>query len=199
MKKNWIVAGAFGVLAAIVYFASMADYAFPGESARLLVLWNGLEAAKGVNYPLMSAFARLLGSGNLIAPVCGVIAVVTIFHLVAAFVFWRTEPALLPPSERNGISLVAASVTALMFLFSPAVRSAASHAEPRLFDFTWALLACALVFPALRLPRIGHWLFPLCLGVLLAFGVCDSVILLVVLPLYIVMVVVVAAKNERRP
>ena len=199
MKKNWIVAGAFGVLAAIVYFASMADYAFPGESARLLVLWNGLEAAKGVNYPLMSAFAHLLGSGNLIAPVCGVIAVVTIFHLVAAFVFWRTEPALLPPSERNGISLVAASVTALMFLFSPAVRSAASHAEPRLFDFTWALLACALVFPALRLPRIGHWLFPLCLGVMLAFGVCDSVIFLLLLPLYIVMVVVVAAKNERRP
>ena len=54
MKKTWLLAGAFGFLAAIVYFASMADYAFPGESARLMVIWKGLETGTASDYPLMS-------------------------------------------------------------------------------------------------------------------------------------------------
>ena len=30
MKKNYLIAGTLGLVAAILYFASMADYAFPG-------------------------------------------------------------------------------------------------------------------------------------------------------------------------
>ena len=197
MKKNWIVAGAFGVLAAIVYFASMANYAFPGESAHLLVLWKGLDVATSSDYPLMSVFAKLLGTGNVIAPICGVISAVAFFHLVSAFVFWRAE-AISQLRERERVSLLAGAVATLVFIFLPGVRSAATHVEPRLFDFTWAILACSLVFPCLRLKKIGHWLFPLCLGVMLALGVCDSVMFLLLLPLFVVMVVAVANRNGGR-
>ena len=76
------MAGAFGVMAAIVYFASMADYAFPGESARLMVYWRGIDTASVPPYPLMAVFATLLGGGNLIAPICGAVAVVAVFLLV---------------------------------------------------------------------------------------------------------------------
>ena len=31
--KNWLFAGALSAAAAILYFASLAGYAFPGESA----------------------------------------------------------------------------------------------------------------------------------------------------------------------
>ena len=91
MKKNWLFAGAVGLFAAILYFCSVADYAFPGTSAHLMAVWKGLVSDPGVNSPLMAVFARALGGGNLIAPICGVISVVILFHLVAAFVDWRIK------------------------------------------------------------------------------------------------------------
>ena len=115
MKKNWLLAGAFGFLAAIIYFASMADYAFPGESARLMVIWKGLEAGTASDYPLMSLFARMLGSGNLLAPIFGVVAVLAFFHLVAAFVRWRMTSKS-DESARQQVSLVAAVVATVVFM-----------------------------------------------------------------------------------
>ena len=41
-------------------------------------------------------------------------------------------------------ALVAAFAATFVFMLTPAVRSAATHLEPRLFDFTWALAAFAL-------------------------------------------------------
>ena len=197
MKKNWLLAGAFGFLAAIVYFASMADYAFPGESARLMVIWKGLEAGTASDYPLMSCFARMLGSGNLLAPIFGVVAVLVFFHLVAAFVGWRASGEK-NKHDRSQVSLVAAVVATAVFMFSPAVRSAATHVEPRLFDFGWAALAFALAFPFLRMKRMA-WLFSLLLGLMLALGLCDSVIFLMLFPAYAALVWFVSARAGKRP
>ena len=47
MKRNWAVAGVLSFLAAIVYFASMASYTFPGEGADLIAAWRGLEVMAG--------------------------------------------------------------------------------------------------------------------------------------------------------
>ena len=63
MKRSWIVAGILGVVSAIVYFASLADYAFPGTSAHLMAVWQGLDTVAQVQYPLMRVFAILLGGG----------------------------------------------------------------------------------------------------------------------------------------
>ena len=73
MKKNWLVAGALGAVSAIVYFASMADYAFPGVSAQLQALWLGLDTVAQPPYPLMAVFAKMFGVGNALAPVCGAV------------------------------------------------------------------------------------------------------------------------------
>lgn len=191
MKKNWLLAGVVGLIAAILYFGSVADYAFPGTSAHLMAVWKGLVSDPGVNYPLMAVFAKALGGGNLIAPICGVISVVALFHLVAAFVSWRVSEEKIT-GRRAGISLVAALVASVVFMLTPAVRSAATHLEPRMFDFTWALLCFALVFPFYRCAKSLSLLFPVVLGVMVAFGLCDSAIFLVFLPLYYVLVVSVA-------
>ena len=68
---DWTVGAALAALAALVYFLSMANYAYPGESAHLQVVWRGLDAAASTPYPLMALFARPLGCGNAIAPVLG--------------------------------------------------------------------------------------------------------------------------------
>ena len=197
MRKNWLFAGAVGLFAAILYFCSVADYAFPGTSAHLMAVWKGLVSDPGVNSPLMAVFARALGGGNLIAPICGVISVVIIFHLVAAFVDWRIKEEKIV-GRRSRISLIAATTASVAFMLTPAVRSAATHLEPRMFDFAWALLCFALVFPFYRCVKAFSLLFPIVLGTMVAFGLCDSAIFLVFLPLYYVLVVSVALHHGRR-
>ena len=197
-KRAWLLADAFGLVAAVLYFVSMADYAFPGVGAHLMAVWKGLEVSEAVEFPLMSTFAQLLGSGNLIAPVCGTIAVVMFFRLVAGLVSFRIgeERAAV---ERQTISLVAATAATLVFMLTPAVRSAATHVEPRLFDFTWLLLSVALIIPAARLKRLGAWLFPVALGVMVVLGFCDSVIFALLLPLFALLVALVARRAKCRP
>ena len=72
MKKlDWAIAGAIGAVAAIIYSLNVAQYAFPGESARLITLWAGLNTASVVPHPLMGFFAKLLGGGNALSVACG--------------------------------------------------------------------------------------------------------------------------------
>ena len=198
MKKTWLLSGLFGVVAAIVYFASMADYAFPGESASLLAVWKGLEKVAVPEYPLMAVFAKALGSGNLIAPISGAIAVIALFHLVAAFVGWRVRGEQAKP-QKEMLSLVAASAAALVFMLSPGVRSAATHLEPRMFDFMWALLCLAVAIPFFRGAKGGGWLFPIIFGVMTAFGYTDSALFLAFVPFFLATVTMVQVANGRKP
>ena len=198
MKKQRLMAGALGVVAAVLYFASMADYAFPGESADLMVCWRGIDAAETPSYPLMAVFATLLGAGNLIAPICGTIAVVAFFCLVSAFIGWRIHGES-SSTERKRLSLVAGASATLVFMLSPAVRSAATHLEPRMFDFMWSLLAFALVLPFLRWKNGMFWLFPPALGVMVALGLCDSAIFIAFMPFYIALVALAAVNSGRKP
>ena len=198
MKKSCLLAGAFGLIAAIVYFCSTAGYAFPGESAHLMAVWKGLVSDGAVRYPLMAVFAKAFGCGNVIAPVCGVIAVVAFFSLVSAFLSWRISE-LDDADELVSIPPVAAIVATAVFLLSPAVRQAATHLEPRMFDFTWLLLCFALSLPFFRGPAGLSYLFAPLLGAMVALGACDSVLFLVFVPVFLVLAVMMAVRHERAP
>ena len=198
MKKNYLMAGALGVVSAIIYFASMAEYAFPGESANLMVYWRGIDTPEVPPYPLMAVFATLLGAGNVLAPICGSIAVVAFFFLVTAFVGGRVRGEKALP-ERANLATIAGVSAALVFMLSPAVRSAATHLEPKMFDFMWALLAFALAIPALRSPNGLFWLFPPALGVMVALGFCDSAIFVAFLPFYLALVVLISIHCGHKP
>lgn len=196
-KKNWLFAGAIGAAAAVLYFASLAGYAFPGESAQLMVYWRGLDVPDAPAYPLMAFFAKLLGGGNLIAPICGIVSVVLGYLLTASFISARVtgEGA---ESQKGSDSIVAATVATLVFMLTPAVRSAATHLEPRLFDFAWALAAFALSLPFFRL-KVLPSVFSLLLGVMVGLGVCDTALFLVLLPFYFALVFFVSAAASRKP
>ena len=178
--KKWLFTGAMGAAAAILYFASLAGYAFPGESAQLMVYWKGLETPDVPVYPLMAFFAKLLGGGNLIAPVCGMLSTMLVFVLMASFI----APRVLgdgTESQRGPVSLVAAFTATFVFALTPAVRSTATHLDPKLFDFTWALASFALALPFLRIKAFPS-LFAILLGVMTGLGACDSSLFLVLLP-----------------
>ena len=146
MKRSWIVAGILGVVSAIVYFASLADYAFPGTSAHLMAVWQGLDTVAQVQYPLMRVFALLLGGGNLIAPVCGVLSVMLLFAIVRFFAV-RVATGEYVRKHAESVGTVAGAVAAVVFMLTPGVREAATHLEPRLFDAFWALCIFGLMIP----------------------------------------------------
>ena len=81
-RRDWAIALALGGAAALLYFASMADYAFPGEGAHLMVLWMGLDTAVVNPHPLMEMFARMFGCSNVLGPICGAISVMCTSRLV---------------------------------------------------------------------------------------------------------------------
>ena len=207
MKKNSLLALslALGVLAAVVYFASLAGYAYPGESARLMALWRGLDAGGATERPLMAAFARLLGGGNLLAPVCGTFAVAAVALLVATFAAFRmrTSAGGIPTDEAPARTLaapaLAGAVAGLVFMLSPAVRSAATHLEPRLFDFAWALLPILLALPFFSLKRGAVWAFAPLAGALAGAGACDTALAVAFLPFTFAAVAAAARAQGRRP
>ena len=184
MKKNLFAAGSLAVLASVVYFASVVSYAFPGESAHLQALWAGLDPAGDVAHPLMAVFARLFGGGNMLAPVCGVLAVVLVYLLVTSFVKGVITSEHARP-DADGIGLVAGYSAALLFMLSPAVRESASHLEPRLFDALWAFASLALLIPYSRASKLAGWAYPPILGAMVAFGLCDSAVFVALSPFFV--------------
>ncbi len=180
---DWLIAGVLAVVAAILYFASLANYIYPGESARLSALWNGLDASTFTMYPLAKAFAGLFGYGNLFAPICGALSVAAIYLVVSFFVCARTSQddfaeQIVSARRLGGV------IAAVVFMLTPAVREAATHLEPRLFDILWVLLATLLLPLFARAPKFIAWAVPLVLGVMMGLGLADSPLFLLLLPFF---------------
>ena len=198
MKKNLIVALGLGIVAAVLYFASMAGYAFPGESAHLQALWRGLDTADSVPYPLMSVFAKMLGGGNLIAPVCGALSVILVFLLMSFFVQARIHGEA-TEDQAASIGRLAGLVAGVVFMCTPAVYEAATHLEPRLFDTFWALLIFAVMIPYSRATAPVGPLFAMLIGAMTAFGMCDSALFVALAPLILFGIVAAERSRDKRP
>jgi tetratricopeptide (TPR) repeat protein len=198
MKKNWLAAVILGATSAILYFASMADYAFPGVSAHLQSLWRGLDTVSTPPYPFMAVFAKMFGGGNLLAPICGIVAVIALFVLTFAFVYERVHGEE-SSVKREGLALIAGFSASIVFMLTPAVREAATHLQPRMFDFCWLLLSLLPAIAMLHSPKGISLLFPILMGVMSAFGTCDSALFIAMAPLYIFIISAVQLRRGVRP
>ena len=198
MKKSSLMAVVLGAVAAVLYFASTASYAFPGVSAHLQALWRGLDIAETAPYPLMAVFAKIFGSGNAMAPVFGALAVLLLFVFTSAFVSLRVHGE--DSQGRKGeLSLAAGLVASVVFMLTPAVREAATHLEPRMFDFCWALLSLLPALAMVVAPKPVVLLLPMLMGVMTALGACDSALFIAMLPLFIYAIVVAQGSRGVRP
>lgn len=144
IKVEVLITAGLAAVAALLFGLTVADFAYPGESAHLLAVWAGLDVSAGMPYPVFSAFARLFGGGNAIAPVLGVLAVAGTYHVLSSAIRLRMLADDVTARHAVWVSRVAGLVAAVLFLLTPAVRSAATHAEPRMFFLVCILLALAL-------------------------------------------------------
>jgi len=179
-KRDWTAALALGAVALILYALNLAGYVYPGESAHLAAVWGGLDKAPFEMYPLTRAFAGLFG--RFAPAVFGAFAVSAIYLVAAALVRCRIggDEA---PKYTSSSALVAGLVASVTFMASPAVESAATHLEPRMFAAVWALLSFLLLFASAAAPKWLAWLLCIASGALAGAGLADSPLFLMLLPL----------------
>lgn len=179
-KSDWTVAAILGAVAAVLYFAGMAAFAYPGESAHLMCLWRGLDSAPWTPYPLAGFFARLFGGGNLVAPVSGAISVALVYLLAARF--FRRRMGGENVREWSGRASVIAGVgAAVLFMVAPQIRAASTRLEPELFDLMWMLAAFAVVVAG---GSGAKWLSLAVASLMWGAAIADSPIALVLFPLF---------------
>ncbi len=197
-RRDWFVALGLGALSLVVYFLSMATYAFPGEGAHLMALWSGLDFSQVNPHPLMAFFAKLLGCSNVIGPVCGAVAVVCLYHLVAFFVRERVKGEMMV-AYADAMSVLAGVVASVLFMLSPAVREAYTHMSSFGFDATLALVIATLLIPYATSKMGITCLIPVVIGALVGIGFADSPLFLLLSPLYLAGVWVVSSRRGGKP
>lgn len=197
-KVDIVLSLALGAIASVVFFSTLAQYAFPGESARLMAVWRGLDVSAANQSVLMGFFAKMLGAGNLIAPICGVVSTVLLYVLVRFFVRERVRGEQTSSFDLV-IARIAATTAALVYIFTPAVHEAATHIEPRMFDFTWLLVAFAFIIPIAKGSTIVKQLFILLSGIMFGLGLCDSAVFLMMGPVFLVLIIVSSLKRGEKP
>ena len=197
-KLDWLVAAGFAAVAAILYIPSTAGFAYPGESAHLIALWRGLDFSSATAHPLTAFFAKLLGSGNALAPVCGIVASAAAYVLTAFFVRLRINGEHMQRFSVQA-SRFAGIVTATVFMLTPSVRCAATHLEPNMLAVAWALVALLVALPWFRSSKVGGRLCAVLFGVLWGLGALDTPMFAVLAPLALAVSVAIPLRRGRKP
>ena len=178
-----VIGASLGVVALVLYYSTMAHYAFPGESAHLMAVWRGLDFSAETEYPLFAWFAKMFGATNALAPILGVAAVVLVYLLAVRFLGRWIEVE--NPARASLVRRTGAVTAAVVFMLTPAVHEAATHLEPRLFDTVWALAILALLTSCATLPRWAGMAIAILAGAMTGFGLGDSPLFAALLPFFL--------------
>jgi len=190
-KRSWIVAGGMGLLALLVYSLTLAEYAFPGESAAAITAWTGMDILKSPIHPLWGAFVKFMGGlsfpsslvvrMNLLSLICGVLSAVMVCRLVRAFVLSMMSDENVTPHA--GIaSDIASLVAGVVFVFGVPIWQASTHLECRIFDVMFALAMFSL-FPLMFRYEKFSWPITVLVAIMLGVGAVESVIFLPLAPI----------------
>ena len=189
-KRGWTVAAGIGLLALLVYSLTLADYAFPGESAAAITSWTGMDVLKSPLHPVWGAFVRFVGGlsfpsslvvrVNMFSLVCGVLSALMVCRLVRAFVLAMVSHEDVVP--KAGLAAdVASLVAGAVFVFGVPVWQASTHLECRIFDVMFALAMFSLLPFVFRSEKLA-WPLAMLAAVMLGVGAVESVIFLPLAP-----------------
>ena len=163
-KASFISALSAAGIAAAVYALTLAGYVFPGDSARHLVQWAGIDVLSFPEYPLWGYFVKLFtGAGdlssvalraNMLSLVCGAVSAYLICRLMS-FAVWQIATQEDSIKFSKGASVIAGLVASLTFVFSTAVWQSSTHLEHRIFYVMWALVTMRVVLLAAGRPRLA--------------------------------------------
>ena len=195
---EWIVAGVLAAIAALLYFCTMASCAYPGEGAHLMTLWKGLDSAAVNVHPLMAIFARLFGCSNILGPLCGIVSVVSLYHLTSFFVRERIGGEMLA-QYADSMGRMAGIVASVVFMTTPAVHQSFTHLSSFSFDAAWAFVTASLLIPYARAGKNTGWIFIMLIGVFAGLGFADSPLFGLLAPFYFCGVWAVSGKRGGKP
>ena len=181
-RTTLLAALAVAGVAAVVYAITLATYVFPGDSARLLVQWTGIDTLAFPDFPLWGYFVKLFGGAgalasaairaNALSLVCGVVSAYLICRLMA-FAVWQIASNEDSVKFAKGAAVSAGLVASLSFVFATAVWQSSTHLEHRIFDVMWALVTMRVVLLAAGRPRLAIPIVILA-GVCVALGLVES-------------------------
>jgi len=190
-KRGWIIAAGIGLLALLVYSLTLADYAFPGESAAAITAWTGMDVLKSPLHPVWGAFVRFAGGlsfpsslvvrVNMLSLVCGVLSALMVCRLVRAFVLAMVSHEDVAP--KAGLAAdVASLVAGAVFVFGVPIWQASTHLECRIFDVMFALAMFSLLPFVFRNEKLA-WPLTMLAAAMLGVGAVESVIFLPLAPI----------------
>ena len=197
---GWLSFG-FGLLAAGVYGLTVSRGVYPGESARLMAICSGIETAELPLHPVWGTLAGAVSRlsfftlpvrMNLLSVVCGVIAVM-LLYLVMAFLIRNTLYEEYSIEYAPRVATLAASVTVLAFLFSVPMWKASTRLHYQSFDILLALVSAYLL---VCYANSGWRLFLVVFAVLQGIGVVESVLFIPLAPVFLVFLIYVLWKRE---
>jgi len=201
MRKSdamWSVG--LGLLAAAVYGMTLSRGVFPGESARLMAVFSGIEPLELPLHPIWGAIVSWLSTVsvltlpvrlNLFSAVCSVISVVLIYRLVSFLihdVIYEEYSVEYAPRVAQWAGVIAA----VAFMFAVPVWQAATRLQYQSFDLMMVLVAASL----LRLFAEYRWrVFLVLFALLQGFGVVESVIFVSLSPVFLMFLIYVLWKG----
>ncbi len=190
-RRGWIIAGCVGLVALLVYSMTLADYAFPGESAAAITSWTGLDILKSPLHPVWGAFVRFVGGlsfpaslvvrMNMFSMICGILSAVMVCRLVRAFVLSMVSHENVLPHAALAAD-VASVVAGALFVFGVPIWQASTHLECRIFDVMFALAMFSLLPVMFRNAKLA-WPITIVTAVMLGVGAVESVIFIPLAPI----------------
>jgi len=199
-KIDWLLSAGLGLLAAVAYGLTLSKGVYPGESARLMAVYSGIEPLELPLHPVWGMIVSCLSTWsaftlplrlNLFSACCSVVSVVLMYRLMSFLVhdvIYEEYSVECAPR----VAFWAGTVSALAFMFAVPVWQAATRLQYQSFDLMLVFIAASLLVAyAARKWRVFLVLFAVLLGV----GVVESVMFIPLVPVFLMFLIYVLWKQ----
>ncbi|HNX36025.1 MAG TPA: tetratricopeptide repeat protein [Kiritimatiellia bacterium] len=199
-KMDFVLSAGLGLLAAVVYGLTLSHGVYPGESARLMTAYSGIDPLELPLHPIWGTLVSWVSSLpafslplrlNLFSAACSVVSVVLMYRLMSFLIHdILYEEYSVEYAPR--VSVWAGTVSALALMSAVPVWQAATRLQYQSFDLMLVLASGALLASyAVRKWRLFLVLFALLQGV----GVVESVVFIPLAPVFLTFLVYVLWKQ----
>ncbi len=199
-KLDWVMSAVLGLLAAVAYGLTLSKGVYPGESARLMALYSGIDPLELPLHPLWGMFVSTLSSWplfslplrlNLFSAGCSVVSVVLMYRLMSFLIHDLVyEEYSVEYAPRVGIW--AGTISALAFMFSVPVWHAATRLQYQSFDLMLVMIAASLLVSHATCKWRG---FLVLFALLQGIGIVESSMFIPLAPVFLMFLIYVLLKK----
>ncbi len=180
---------ASGAVAFLVYLLTISPGVYPGQSAMLMATYTGIEPQVAPTHPLWAPIVGWLGGLhlfalplrlNLFSAVCGALAVMLVYRLVAFFMRQTIESETISDRQLNLAAALSGLTAAATLAFCVPFWEASTRLQFQSFDL---LLLLAVLYLMVLYARVDRLIFMLLFALCYGLGMVESTIFIVMAPL----------------